>query len=1267
MKRSIFGGLCMPRLLYTLLMLLPMAWNASACDNEDPRRVAEAVLAPMVVPAPCPDPDDGGATTPLYAVFQGQSVPDQMVAGQNYNVSLSFRNTGAMAWETHRAFNLGSQPAGNTRWGPTRVGLPHNAGYGQDVTFNFSVRAPDQAGTHDFQWKMVLDGVQWLGQPSTLKRINVVRSTIKGNIDGVSGTHITGWACSTYIETPIDVHVYVGGAAGSGTHAITGRADQAGEAGLGTQCGTQNTARRFRIAVPPNVVNGYSNSLVYVHGISAVGGSNDLLTGSGVHRIPYNKFPTVSLTSPANGGVVGEGNPIVLVASASDPDDGVASVAFLGDGRQLAVTSPPNLTYSWSTTPGDHTVRARAVDTRGAEGFSDTRTVHVSRVTGAVTGMRDGKILGWACNTKVKGAIRVHLYVGGQSGVGTYAGEFNATNASAADVNASCGAGTAHNFNITPPASVVTEHAGKTIHVHGISSFGGPNHLLGGSGSLILKANAAPKATITSPASGAILAHPGAVRFTAAASDADGVVTQVQLLLNGVAVATPTTAPYEVQLEDLPVGTHKLRAVAKDSRGATGSHEITIKVQQGQAPASITRQYVYDAQQQLCKVIEPETGSTVMDYDPAGNLAWSAGGLNLPSATSCDRESARTSGRRVDRLYDVRNRLLELTFPDGNGNQRWEYTPDGLPSKVTTWNDGGASTVVNTYAYNKRRLMTAETVSVNDAAPVTIGYTYDANGNLSGQTRPGGLALQYQPNALGQPTQVRDAAGQIYAQGIAWHANGALARLTYGNGVQHQTVLNARQLPAQLRDSGALALNYEYDVNGNVTAILDQQQGTSKDVRMRYDAHNRLAEATSAAYGGNGQFRYRYDVLDNLTSTALGGVKAHNYWYDAKNRLTNVRDDSGATTMGLAYDVQGNLANRSGQVHAFDFGNRLREVAGIERYRYDAHGRRVSATDGNGQRLFSLYGNDGTLLYEQRRGRGNTDYIQLGTRLLATRTSGVVTWQHTDALGSPVASTNGSGAVVERKQFEPYGASVGTATDGVGYTGHVMDAGTGLTYMQQRYYDPGLGIFLSVDPVTAYGDPVSAFGRYRYANSNPYRFIDPDGRQSWSNTGTANAWPAVQRACGGNNSCEQDVAWDLAKAEAKISLTAYGGTTVSGLLRAIAAPLRAAAGEAQNPTVAGVKIGDRPSETRAALEGAGYKGVRISNNSGTESGTLHNVPGMRMDVRVMDGGQRHAPRVVTTRQGNPRQPVNPQNGKNFGNIPKGEQRTGSHIYYREKK
>ena len=104
-----------------------------------------------------------------------------------------------------------------------------------------------------------------------------------------------------------------------------------------------------------------------------------------------------------------------------------------------------------------------------------------------------------------------------------------------------------------------------------------------------------------------------------------------------------------------------------------------------------------------------------------------------------------------------------------------------------------------------------------------------------------------------------------------------------------------------------------------------------------------------------------------------------------------------------------------------------------------------------------------------------------------------VTYYHTDALGSPVAQTDASGAVVKSTAYRPWGAPAdGSYEQGPGYTGHVTDARTGLSYMQQRYYDPIAGRFLSVDPVAA--SPES-FNRYWYANNNPYKYIDPDGRK----------------------------------------------------------------------------------------------------------------------------------------------------------------------------
>lgn len=120
-----------------------------------------------------------------------------------------------------------------------------------------------------------------------------------------------------------------------------------------------------------------------------------------------------------------------------------------------------------------------------------------------------------------------------------------------------------------------------------------------------------------------------------------------------------------------------------------------------------------------------------------------------------------------------------------------------------------------------------------------------------------------------------------------------------------------------------------------------------------------------------------------------------------------------------------------------------------------------------------------------------------------------VEYFHTDALGTPVAVSNASGSVIERSEYAPYGELLNRpATDGPGFTGHVQDTATGMTYMQQRYYDPMIGRFLSVDPVTVNTVTGEDFNRYAYGDNNPYVNVDPDGR-SWINALKA-AWQGVK-------------------------------------------------------------------------------------------------------------------------------------------------------------
>ena len=125
-------------------------------------------------------------------------------------------------------------------------------------------------------------------------------------------------------------------------------------------------------------------------------------------------------------------------------------------------------------------------------------------------------------------------------------------------------------------------------------------------------------------------------------------------------------------------------------------------------------------------------------------------------------------------------------------------------------------------------------------------------------------------------------------------------------------------------------------------------------------------------------------------------------------------------------------------------------------------------------------------------------FAALGLLLaVPTHAADTVYYYSSDTLHSEVVVTDANRNVVERTtHYAPYGQVLNRdLRDGPGYGGHEEDPETSLVYMQQRYYDPEAGRFLSTDPVQADGGGGS-FNRYEYANDNPYRYTDPDGRES---------------------------------------------------------------------------------------------------------------------------------------------------------------------------
>jgi RHS repeat-associated protein len=211
--------------------------------------------------------------------------------------------------------------------------------------------------------------------------------------------------------------------------------------------------------------------------------------------------------------------------------------------------------------------------------------------------------------------------------------------------------------------------------------------------------------------------------------------------------------------------------------------------------------------------------------------------------------------------------------------------------------------------------------------------TYNLQGQITRHVDPLGRETQYEYAANGTDLlKVRQKNGERYdtLKQITWNDQHRPLTIRHENGQTTQYAWN--ETGRLVGNSNALGAKrkYRYDARGRVVQISDAQDRVL--ARYTYDTAGNIASETD--HGGR-VLKHRYDALNRKTKTTYPDGTTFEITWD-KLDIVQIKDRHGKHKW-LEYDAVRNLISE-------------RNAQKTIQYSYDASGRLVSLTDGNGSR-----------------------------------------------------------------------------------------------------------------------------------------------------------------------------------------------------------------------------------------------------------------------------------------------------------------------------
>ncbi|WP_309254113.1 RHS repeat-associated core domain-containing protein [Prevotella brunnea] len=574
-----------------------------------------------------------------------------------------------------------------------------------------------------------------------------------------------------------------------------------------------------------------------------------------------------------------------------------------------------------------------------------------------------------------------------------------------------------------------------------------------------------------------------------------------------------------------------------------------------QAVATYVTQWKYDSHNRLLEMIYPDEEKVTYGYNLGGQVdhvrGYKSYGYDYVNKIGYDKFEQRTylkycNGAETFYSYDpARRRLQNLV----------------VNAKAGTIMD-------NAYSYDA----VSNVLGVKNNAPLpqsgkaggqmSHNYTYDplyrlasATGTYRGtDNKSASYTLSMGYDNMHRITSKKQHLSQTGVQFDGTLNAGYDLTYTYGSAEGKKFQLdNVRDINYRTEETPTDSTNinnghkYTYDLNGNLVYINTsrvkkdgKEDEKASEQKYRWDEENRLLAADENGFVSN----YWYDADGERTVKTSGENEAIfvNSEFSGGNTGTArfslyvspylVAGQGGKYTKHIYIGSQ-RIVSKLGDLASYGADPRRIPYAGNE-----ADGLTINYKDKYNQQLQSIKDNYKTFDLPYN-GKDNDDYVngqgfccndgtpEAAQARVRTRTANgnfkpnddyekMQFYYHPDHLGSSSYITNLDGEVAQHIEYVPFGEVFIEERNNTWNTPYLFNAKefdeeTGMYYYGARYYEPRLGLWMSVDPISNYdprnsenyldgehnGGVVNAqnLNPYQYCYQNPVRYNDPNGMQ----------------------------------------------------------------------------------------------------------------------------------------------------------------------------